>query len=259
MRNPFVAESNGRASLIQIAMSYLVVCTLMVAIFWLALAMVGITLDFSFVAQYPIRITDGFVLTIQISLGSLIGSLVIGIPVALLQRSRILPLRCLCSLYVRIIRGTPLLAQIYLFFYIVGTALGVRSRLMAGIIILSVFSGSYIAEIVRGNLNALDAGQLEAARAVGFTRTQTIRYVVIPQLVSKTLPALTGQFASIIKDSSLLSVIAVVELTQTMQEISSQTFNLFGTYLVLSGLYLCLTLPLMFVSSWFERRLTYAH
>ena len=131
--------------------------------------------------------------------------------------------------------------------------------MVAGVIILSVFSGAYIAEIVRGSLSSLDAGQLEAARAVGFTRAQTLRYVVVPQLVSRTLPALTGQFASIVKDSSLLSVIAVIELTQTMQEISASTFNLFGTYFVLAGLYLVLTLPIMFASRWFERRLSYAH
>lgn len=259
MTNPFVAAPDGRAGLAKTALNYLLVCAAVVAFFWASLGMVGVNLDFGFVGRFSTRILDGFLLTLEISVGSLIMSLVIGLLVAVGQGSRILPIRCLCSLYVRVIRGTPLLAQIYLFFYIVGTAWGVQSRLEAGIIILSVFSGAYIAEIIRGSLSSLDAGQLEAARAVGFTRTQTVRYVIVPQLVSRTLPALTGQFASIIKDSSLLSVIAVVELTQTMQEISSQTFNLFGTYLVLAGLYLCLTLPLMFVSSWFERRLSYAH
>ena len=259
MRNPFLARPDGRAGVLQTALSYLLVCAAVVAFFWVSLGMVGVSLDFSFVWRFRVRILDGFLLTVKIALGSLLGSLVIGLPVAAGEGSRVLPVRCLCRLYVRIIRGTPLLAQIYLFFYIVGTAWGVRSRLVAGIVILSVFSGAYVAEIVRGGISSLDSGQLEAARAVGFTRAQTLRYVVVPQMVSRTLPALTGQFATIIKDSSLLSVIAVVELTQTMQEISSQTFNLFGTYVFLAGLYLCLTLPLMFVSSWFERRLSYAH
>lgn len=259
MRNPLLADADGRARPIQAAVWYLVVIVLVVLFFWASLAMVGVALDFSFVARFQARILDGLLLTLAISAGSLVLSLVIGLPVAVGQGSRVLPVRYLCDLYVKLVRGTPLLAQIYLFFYVVGTAWGVENRLVAGIVILSVFSGAYIAEIVRGSLSSLDAGQLEAARAVGFTRAQAMRYVVVPQLVSRTLPALTGQFASIVKDSSLLSVIAVVELTQTMREISATTFNLFGTYLFLAGLYLCLTLPIMFVSRAFEGRLTYAH
>ena len=119
--------------------------------------------------------------------------------------------------------------------------------------------GAYIAEIVRGSLLSLDAGQMEAARAVGFTRAQTLRYVVAPQLVARTLPALTGQVASIIKDSSLLSVIAVIELTQTMREITATNYNFFGGFLLLGALYLSLTLPIMAVSRHFEKRLDYAH
>ena len=159
----------------------------------------------------------------------------------------------------KIIRGTPLLVQIYLFFYIIGTAWGIENRMVAGVAILSVFEGAYIAEIIRGSLLSIDAMQLEAARAVGFTRAQTLRYVVVPQLVARTLPALTGQFASVIKDSSLLSVIAVIELTQTMREISATNFNMFGCYFLLGGLYLVLTLPLTFVSRYFEKRTGYAH
>ena len=259
MRNPFSVQPDERPRPVQAAFNYLVVCLLIIGFFWVSLMQVGVALDFGFVGQYRARILDGLLLTLQISAGSLVMSLLIGLPVAVGRGSRILPVRYLCDVYVKLMRGTPLLAQIYLFFYIVGTAWGVENRLVAGIIILSIFSGAYIAEIVRGSLNSLDAGQLEAARAVGFTRRQTLRYVVVPQLVSRTLPALTGQLASMVKDSSLLSVIAVIELTQTMQEISSATFNLFGTYLFLAGAYLVLTLPIMFASRYFERRLDYAH
>lgn len=259
MRKPFSVQPDERPRPVQAAFNYLVVCLLIIGFFWVSLMQVGVALDFGFVGQYRVRIFDGLLLTLQISAGSLVMSLLIGLPVAVGRGSRILPVRYLCDVYVKLMRGTPLLAQIYLFFYIVGTAWGVENRLVAGIIILSIFSGAYIAEIVRGSLNSLDAGQLEAARAVGFTRRQTLRYVVVPQLVSRTLPALTGQLASMVKDSSLLSVIAVIELTQTMQEISSATFNLFGTYLFLAGAYLVLTLPIMFASRYFERRLDYAH
>lgn len=259
MSNPFIAAPKQPAPPLKAALNYLLVCAIVVALFWLSLGMAGVTLNFDFIDQFHQRILDGFVLTLAISGGSMIASLAIGLPVAVGQGCRVLIVRYLCDLYVKIIRGTPLLAQIYLFYYIVGTAWGVENRIVAGIIILSVFSGAYIAEIVRGSLSSLDPGQIEAARACGFTRTQTIRYVIVPQLVSCTLPALTGQLASIVKDSSLLSVIAVIELTQTMREITATNFNLFGGYLFLAAVYLCLTLPIMFVSKYFEKRLNYAH
>lgn len=129
--------------------------------------------------------------------------------------------------------------------------------MVAGIIILSLFAGAYIAEIIRAGYESLSKGPLEAARALGLTNWQMGISVALPQMVTRTLPALTGQFASIIKDSSLLSVIAVIELTQTMREISATNYNFFGCFLLLGALYLCLTLPIMFVSRIFERRLSY--
>ena len=125
------------------------------------------------------------------------------------------------------------------------------------VLILSIFEGAYIAEIIRGSLLSLDESQLEAARSVGFTRRQTWRFVILPQMIARTLPALTGQFASIIKDSSLLSIIAVIELTQAMREISAVNFRLFECYLFLGILYLCLTLPISLISERLERRFQY--
>lgn len=241
------------------AFNYLLVCIVVLAGVWASLTAVGVQLDFSFIGQFRQRIADGFLLTVEISALSLVASLALGTVVAWAQGCRVLVVRYAADLYVKVIRGTPLLVQIYLFFYIIGTAWGVDNRMVAGVAILSVFEGAYIAEIIRGSLLSIDAMQLEAARAVGFTRAQTLRYVVVPQLVARTLPALTGQFASVIKDSSLLSVIAVIELTQTMREISATNFNMFGCYFLLGGLYLALTLPLMFVSRYFERRWGYAH
>ncbi len=259
MANFFIAKPQCPAPPLKAALNYLFVCIAAISFLWLSLTMAGIALDFSFIAQYRTRIIDGFSLTVGISAGSLVLSLVIGLPVAVGQGCRILVVRYVCDLYVKLVRGTPLLAQIYLFYYIIGTAWGINNRIVSGIVILSIFSGAYIAEIVRGSLISMDKSQLEAACAVGFTRTQTVRYVIVPQLVSRTLPALTGQCATIVKDSSLLSVIAVIEITQTMREISSTTFNLFGSYLFLAALYLCLTLPITFVSKYFEKRLNYAH
>lgn len=256
---PFTARAGMPAPAAKAVLNYLAVCVAVVAVVWASLAAAGIALNFDFIAQYRVRIWDGFCMTVGISAASLVISLIIGVAVAAGQGTRVLPVRYLCDLYVKIIRGTPLIVQVYFFYYIIGTAWGVDNRVLAGIIILSLFSGAYIAEILRGSLLSLDAGQLEAARAVGFTRAQTLRYVVAPQLVARTLPALTGQVASIIKDSSLLSVIAVIELTQTIREITATNYNFFGGFLLLGALYLVLTLPIMAVSRHFEKRLDYEH
>lgn len=238
-------------------LNMLLVCAVIVGVFWLSLRAIDVTFDFSFLGDFKARILQGFGMTVALSLASFVMSLTLGILSALGQGSRVLSLRYLCGLYVKVVRGTPLIMQIYLFFYIIGTAWGIENRFWAGALILSLFEGAYIAEILRGSFISIDRTQLEAARAVGFTRRQTARFVILPQLVARTLPALTGQFASIIKDSSLLSVIAVVELTQTMREISATNFRLFECYLFLGALYLCLTWPIAFISRRLEGRFSY--
>ena len=235
----------------------LLLCAAIIVVFWFSLSRIGVAFDFSFLPDISTRIWNGFWMTIALSVCSLLLSLVLGMGSAALQQSGILAFRYLSRFYVAAIRGTPLIMQIYLFFYIVGTAFGVENRFVSGVLILSVFEGAYISEIIRGSLLSLDGMQLEAAKAVGFTKKQTVTLVILPQLVARTLPALTGQFASIIKDSSLLSMIAVIELTQTMREISASNFKLFECYLFLGLLYLLLTLPITLASKRLEQRFSY--
>lgn len=257
MKQFFICKKNEKLNPFIILFNYLLVCILLIAIFWIALNRIQFTLDFSFLANFSERISSGFLMSIYLSIASLILSLIIGIISAIGQGSNILFIRYLCNLYIKFIRGTPLIMQIYLFFYIIGTAFGINNRFIAGVLILSIFEGAYIAEIIRGSLLSIDDSQLEAAKAVGFSEKQSLRFVILPQLIARTLPALTGQFASIIKDSSLLSMIAVIEITQTMREISATNFKLFECYLLLGVLYLCLTLPISFISKRLERRFQY--
>ncbi|MGI6229846.1 MAG: amino acid ABC transporter permease [Tractidigestivibacter sp.] len=259
MTNPFAIARGEAPSRPKAALNYLLVCALVLVGLWAALGALDYQMDFSFVDGVSSRIGAGFVMTLEISAASLVTSLLVGALVAAGRGCRVLPVRYLCDLYVRIIRGTPLIMQIYLFYYIIGTALGMEDRFWAGVLILSGFEGAYIAEILRGGLISIDATQRDAARAVGFTRAQTLRHVILPQMVARTLPALTGQFASIVKDSSLLSLIAVVELTQTMREISAANFRLFECYFLLGILYLVITLPLDAVGRYFERRFDFEH
>lgn len=239
------------------AVSLVIAAALIVGFFWLSLSRIDYRPDFSFLPEFKIRIWDGFWLTVAVSLASMVVSLLLGSLAAGGEMSRWLPLRYLSRAYVVFIRGTPLIMQIYLFFYLVGTAWGVENRFCAGVIILSVFQGAYISEILRGSFNSIEASQLESARAVGFSPVQTLRFVIIPQMTARTLPALAGQFASVIKDSSLLSMISVTELTQTMREISAVNLNLVECYLFLGVLYLILTLPVVLVSNLLEKRFRY--
>ena len=199
----------------------------------------------------------GWLLTIGLSLLSLMLSTGIGILVALARRSHILPLRSAAILYVELIRGTPLLAQILFLFYVVANGIGLQDRIVAGALILSLFSGAYLAEIIRSGIDSIPATQLESARAIGLSPLQTYRFVIAPQALRQILPPLAGQFASLIKDSSLLSIIGVTEFTFAAQQAFSATYRTMESFLPLAVGYLALTLPISLLSKLLEKRFRY--
>ncbi|QUI23990.1 amino acid ABC transporter permease [Vallitalea pronyensis] len=239
--------------------SMLLVGCILIGFLWLSISRIGLKLDFTTLFDYRQRLWQGFKMSIIISIGSLVVSLLIGTITAIGQQSKILSIRYLCKVYVQIIRGTPLLVQIYFFYYIIGTAWGVDNRYIAGILILSIFEGAYISEIIRGGVQSIDAKQYEIARAIGLTSYRTLQLVTLPILMARILPALAGQFASIIKDSSLLSVIAIIELTQTIQEISADNFRMFENYIFIGLLYFIMTFAISLLSGITERRVKYAY
>lgn len=213
--------------------------------------------DWDAVYRYRRLFIDGWLTTVWISLAALVLSTLVGWLSALAQRSRFLPVYCLSKFYVEIIRGTPLLVQILIFFYIVASAVHLENRYVVGILTLAVFNGAYITEIIRAGIEGVGKSQIESARAIGLTRAQTYRYVVLPQALRQTLPPLAGQFVSLIKDSSLLSIIAISEFTLNAQQVNSYTFSTLESYLPLAVGYLLLTLPISFWTRWLERRMRY--
>ncbi|HHX75008.1 MAG TPA: amino acid ABC transporter permease [Firmicutes bacterium] len=224
----------------------------------LSLYRIGYEMNFASLWQFRHRLWQGFVMTLVIAVASLCLSVLIGAVAALAQKAKIAVVSYLAKIYIQIIRGTPLLVQIYFFFYIIATSWGIDNRYLAGILILSLFEGAYIAEIIRGGLESIDSQQYEIARAIGLTSAQTIRLVTFPLLMARILPALAGQFASIIKDSSLLSVIAVIEITQTTQEISAQNFMFFENYFFLGLQYFVLTFTVSLITRRLERKYKHA-
>ena len=209
------------------------------------------------VAGYWRLFLQGWLATLVIAALALPLSTFIGLALALARRSLILPLRDAARIWVEITRGTPLLVQIWVYFYVFGQALSLTNRYVVGPLILAAFTGAYIAEIIRGGIESIGKSQLESARAIGLTTAQTYRYVIFPQAIRNILPALVGQFASLIKDSSLLSVIGLNEFAMAAGEVNSFTYAAFESYLPVAFGYLLLTLPISLVSSHFAARWHY--
>lgn len=257
IRRLFIRGDDNMASLFPKILNIIIALLLFILFFLFSIKRLGMEFDFSFLWSFRFRLAQGFTTTVALSLASLVVSLLLGFLSALANNSRVLALSYFSKVYVQFFRGTPLIMQVYLFFYIIGTAWGVENRFLAGVLILSIFEGAYISEIIRGGIDSIDPTQLEAAKAVGLKSGQTMRLVVLPQIIKRTLPSLAGQFASIIKDSSLLSLISVIELTQTIREISASNFALFESYIFLGLLYLSLTFPISIYTRYLESRYSY--
>jgi len=195
----------------------------------------------------------GWLGTLGLAAAALVTSTLLGLLLALGRRAW-LPVRALCAVHVEVIRGTPLLTQILILYYGVFHLAGLESRTLASLLILSNFSGAYLSEIIRGGIESVGASQLESARAIGLTTAQTYRFVIFPQALRHVMPALAGQFASLIKDSSLLSIIGFEELTQNAQQVASFSFSTLESYVPLALGYLALTLPVSLWSRWLEKR-----
>jgi polar amino acid transport system permease protein len=223
----------------------------------LAAARVDVAWNWSGVWEYREKLFHGWLMTVALSLAALVVSTLVGsLAAALLRSGRPLPAAA-ARVYVELIRGTPLLVQLLLGFYFVGTAIGLQNRYVAGVLLLSLFSGAYMAEIFRAGIDAIPRTQIDSGRAIGLSPWQIQRFVVLPQAVRIVLPAVAGQFVSLVKDSSLLSVLSIAEFTLAAQEVNSFTYATLETYLPLAVGYLILTLPLAAVSRWLERRLRY--
>lgn len=207
--------------------------------------------------RYREAFLQGWWTTVWVSAMAMVLSLTLGLLGAVLQSAPIPAVRYLARVYIELVRGTPLLVQILIFFYVIAGAVELHNRYVVGIAALAFFSGAYIAEIIRAGLQAVGRSQRDSARAIGLTRSQTFRLVVLPQAIRQILPPLAGQFVSLIKDSSLLSIIAVSELTLNAQQIAAFTYGNFESYLPLAVAYLVLTLPVSLWSRHLEKKFAY--
>lgn len=196
----------------------------------------------------------GFVLTLKISMLSTLFGIIIGTVVGIGRLSHEPVTRWLSAAYVELIRNTPLLVQIYIIYFFVGSMLRL-SAFAAGTAALSIFAGAYVGEIVRAGIQSIHKGQMEAARSLGMNYAQAMRHIILPQAFRRIIPPLAGQFISLIKDSSLVSVIALADLMFQGQQAVARTYDAFEIYFTVAFLYLVMTFTLSMATQYVERRL----
>ncbi len=197
-------------------------------------------LNFRVLVEYLPAMFQGLEMTIYISALSIVFGTIMGLAGALAKVSRFRALRALASAYVEWIRNTPLLIQIMFIYFGLGVFIPF-SPLVASVFALSFFSGAYITEIIRAGIQSVHKGQREAALTLGMTERQAMLLVILPQAIRRILPPLVGQFISLTKDSSLVSVIAVTELAYVAKNIVAETFRAFEVWLAIALFYFVLS------------------
>ena len=199
---------------------------------------------------------SGLGVTIRIAFFAKILAIVLGLIFGLMSIAKFKILKAISTIYVYIVRGTPLMIQAMFVYFGLGQALGVRfDPVLAGIVILGVNAGAYLSEIFRSGIEAVDKGQLEAARSLGLSQVMAMKKVILPQAIKIMIPSLMNQFIIAIKDTSILSVISIRELMQSGQIIVGTTYRAFEIYGVVAMMYLVLITILTLVSKAVERRL----
>jgi His/Glu/Gln/Arg/opine family amino acid ABC transporter permease subunit len=212
------------------------------------------SIDWGIVQTAIPLLARGTLVTLQISLIAGVLACILGFALGLCALSHVAVVRWMVSAYVDFVRGTPLLIQVFLVFFAL-PVIGIRfDEIWAGIIALAINTAAYIAETVRGGVGSIERGQTEAARSIGMFQAQILIYILLPQALRPMVPPLTNELISMTKNTSLLSVISVYELTRAGQAIISVHFVPFEIYLLLALYYYVLIKMLTWLSRWVERR-----
>lgn len=231
----------------------------------------NVNIDFSRVWEWMPTFLEGTMVTIVLSLSTvLIGSL-IGLVVVLMKMSNVKPLNFIANVYTNIVRGTPMLLQLFIWLYglpmlgisfsglsFLGGTYGSREFITA-IVALAINSGAYVSEVLRGGLESVDKGQTEAGRALGLSKRETMFSIIIPQAIRTVLPGLGNEFITMIKESSIVSTVGVFDVMYTSNIVKASTYSIFEPLIVVGVIYFILTYTLSTLMKNLEKRLnTYA-
>lgn len=215
-------------------------------------------INFDLILKYLPYFWHGTLITLEIAIISGIIGISLGTFLGVLQSSKNKFLQVSIDFYATVLRGTPMLIQIALFYYGIIPQLGIQvSALTAAIIATSINSSAYVSQIVRSGIKSVSYGQIEAAKALGFSQIQVIWYIVLPQAFRVILPALGNELITLIKDSSLASTIGVMELFAEGKNIISQTYDALSVYVAIAAIYLALTSTLAIIVNKLEKKLSY--
>ncbi|AOZ92515.1 amino acid ABC transporter permease [Paenibacillus crassostreae] len=214
--------------------------------------------DITLVFDHWDRYIEGFMNTIQVSIMALIGSFVLGAIIAIFRIAPIKLLNWVGTVYVEVVRNIPLLIVVF-FFYLGLPSLGITlDGFVSGTLGLTVYTASFIAEAIRAGIQAVPSGQSEAARSTGLSYLQTMNHIILPQAIKIVLPAIGNQFINLVKNSSILAVVAGMDLMYYADLINSDTFLPLTVYTFVALFYLVLTVPLSFAVLYLERRFNIA-
>jgi polar amino acid transport system permease protein len=213
-----------------------------------------------FISPDPYRriitfLPDGILQTFKVTVLSIIFALIVGLFTGLGRISRVKIINRIATVYVEVIRGIPLLVQLFYIYYALGKLVQVP-RLVAAVTAMTVCYGAYLGEIFRAGIQSIPKGQMEAALALGMSRGQAMRRIILPQTFRVVLPPVGNEFIALLKDSSLVSILAVADLLRRGREFASKTFYYFETYTVVALVYLVLTLFFSKLVSLMEERLS---
>ncbi|RKQ32932.1 amino acid ABC transporter permease [Oceanobacillus halophilus] len=201
----------------------------------------------------------GMGMTLEITVISLVLAMFIGLILGVFSITKSKILRGISTAFVDIIRGTPLLVQILFIYFGLPSVIDINlTAFSAGVIAITVNAAAYLVEIFRAGINSIDKGQMEAGRTIGFSYSQTMRLIILPQAIRRMIPAFVNQFIVSIKDTSLLSAIGVAELTLSGQSIYAANFRAFEILFAVGALYFIIIYSLSLFSRWLERRLDVA-
>ena len=209
---------------------------------------------------------EGMVCTISLSALSVVAGFILALVLATMRLAKFKPLRFVATTYVELFRATPMMVQLFLIYHVALAGVSLPTfklfgfirfeRFIPGVIALSLNSGAYLCEIVRSGIQSVDLGQTEAARSLGLTAWQNMRYIVLPQAMKNILPAIANEFVTIIKESSIAWTIGVQDIMGAVNSVTAATFSMAEPLIVATCIYFCLTFPTSKIIQHFERKMS---
>ena len=202
---------------------------------------------------------------VSLSAFTVIFGFILALLLSLMRMSRVKLLKAIATIYVEVIRATPMMVQLFLVYYVVMAPVSLPTwklfgfirfeRFVPGVVALSLNSGAYLSEIIRSGIQSIDIGQTEAARSLGLTQGQNMRFIILPQAIKNILPAIANEFVTIIKESSICWTVGVQEIMSAVNSVKAATYTIAEALIVASCIYFCLTFPTSKIIQYFERRM----